>query len=402
MIDRNQTKEQLIKNSLIALKDGSYKGDLLSALEIENRKLNKNIQFSQQELNDMLIDAFDYIPPAEEPPIINTLDMVIEKPTEWLITNYIPKNEVTILCGDGGTGKGFVSSAITSAISSGEQVFFESEEEYLKQNRQPQKVLFISSEEDISKVTKRKMKLQGKVIEKNIYVLGAENEYTYKVKIGSKELEKLIHSIKPQLVIIDPIQAFLPPNTNMSDKTTMRDYMGGLKALAVKEDTTFLILSHTNKRESYGRQRVGDSAEIWDASRCVFILGKVDDNTRYLSQEKNNLSKTQPTTLFEIFDGQVIFKGITDKKDKDFVGANFSKTKGNPREEIQKLFLQLLRESETKSIENRALKQAIVENSGYSSSTFERAKKELVEDGKIEIKITGKGENRTSTVLLKK
>lgn len=332
---------------------------------------------------------------------IDTLCEIEEKPIEWLITNYIPKNEVTILCGDGGTGKDFVSSAITSAISSGEQVFFESEEEYLKQQRKPQKVLFLSSEEDISKVTKRKIKLQGKTIEKNIYVLGAENEHTYKIKIGSKELERVIHNIKPQLVIIDPIQAFLPPNTNMSDKTTMRDFMGGLKALAVKEDTTFLLLAHTNKRESYGRQRVGDSAEIWDASRCVFILGKVDDNTRYLSQEKNNLSKTQPTVLFEIFNGQVIFKGITDKKDKDFVSNNFGKSKTSQREEMSKLLLQLLKDSENNSIENKELKQIFIENSGCSKSTFERVKKELIENNEIEVKITGKGKERTSTITLK-
>lgn len=397
-MNRNQLKEKLEKMAYL-YDERKEKEPLLTLLENENQKHDLSIRLSNSEITDILF-KFGTLP-IEEPPIINTLDMVIEKPTEWLITNYIPKNEVTILCGDGGTGKGFVSSAITSAISSGEQVFFESEEEYLKQNRQPQKVLFISSEEDISKVTKRKMKLQGNAIEKNIYVLGAENEYTYKVKIGSKELEKLVHSIKPQLVIIDPIQAFLPPNTNMSDKTTMRDYMGGLKALAVKEDTTFLILSHTNKRESYGRQRVGDSAEIWDASRCVFILGKVDDNTRYLSQEKNNLSKTQPTTLFEIFDGQVIFKGITDKKDKDFSNANFSKSKGNPIDEIMSFIKQVLKGNENNQITNKELKE-IIENNGYSSRTYERAKKQMKENNDITTKTTGKGKEREMIISLNK
>lgn len=397
-MNRNQLKEKLEKMAYL-YDERKEKEPLLTLLENENQKHDLSIRLSNSEITDILF-KFGTLP-IEEPPIINTLDMIIEKPTEWLITNYIPKNEVTILCGDGGTGKGFVSSAITSAISSGEQVFFESEEEYLKQNRQPQKVLFISSEEDISKVTKRKMKLQGNAIEKNIYVLGAENEYTYKVKIGSKELEKLVHSIKPQLVIIDPIQAFLPPNTNMSDKTTMRDYMGGLKALAVKEDTTFLILSHTNKRESYGRQRVGDSAEIWDASRCVFILGKVDDNTRYLSQEKNNLSKTQPTTLFEIFDGQVIFKGITDKKDKDFSNANFSKSKGNPIDEIMSFIKQVLKGNENNQITNKELKE-IIENNGYSSRTYERAKKQMKENNDITTKTTGKGKEREMIISLNK
>lgn len=400
-MDRNELKEQMIINSLKALEDGKGNGNLLTLLEKENNALNKDNQFSNSELTDILIQAFDRQLPPKEKPHISTLKEIEEKPIEWLITNYIPKNEVTILCGDGGGGKGFTASAIASAISSGEQVFFESNEEYLKQQRKPQRVLFISSEEDISKVSKRKMLLQGNTKQENIYVLGAEHEYTYKVKIGSKELERIIHDIKPQLVIIDPIQAFLPPNTNMSDKTTMRDFMGGLKALAVKEDTTFLLLAHTNKRESYGRQRVGDSAEIWDASRCVFILGKVDDNTRYLSQEKNNLSKTQPTVLFEIFDGQVIYKGVTDKKDKDFVSNNFSKSKGNPREEIQTLILQALKNSDDNTIENKELKELIVNNSDYSSTTFERAKSDLIRSGKIEVKITGKGKERTSIIKLK-
>lgn len=400
-MNRNELKEEIIINSLEALKDGKENCNLFAIVQNENNKLIKNDRFSDEELSKIYMEAFERKLPPKEKPHISTLKEIEEKSIEWLITNYIPKNEVTILCGDGGGGKGFTACAIASAISSGEQVFFESEEEYLKQNRKPQRVLFISSEEDISKVSKRKMLLQGNTKQENIYVLGAEHEYTYKVKIGSKELESIIHDIKPQLVIIDPIQAFLPPNTNMSDKTTMRDFMGGLKALAVKENTTFLLLAHTNKRESYGRQRVGDSAEIWDASRCVFILGKADDNTRYMSQEKNNLSKTQPTVLFEIFDGQVIFKGVTDKKDKDFVGANFSKNKGNPMDEIMSVIKQVLKESEKNQITNKELKE-IIENNGFSPRTYERAKKQMKENNEITTKLTGTGKERKAMISLNK
>lgn len=400
-MNKEHLRERL--NNLAMSYDGSKESKpLLTLLEEENARQDLSVQLAHEELTKMLlIPRTPFSKQTVETPHIKTLNEVIEKPTEWLITNYIPKNEVTILCGDGGVGKGFVASAIVSAISSGEQVVFESEEEYSKQSRKPQKVLFISSEEDISKVTKRKMLKQGTLIQKNIYVLGAENEYTYKVKIGSKELEKLIHDIKPQLVIIDPIQAFLPPNTNMSDKTTMRDYMGGLKALAVKEDTTFIVLAHTNKRESYGRQRVGDSAEIWDASRSVFILGRIDDNTRYMSQEKNNLAKTQPTTLYEIFDGEVIFKGITDKKDKDFSNANFSKSKGNPIDEIMSFIKQVLKGNENNQITNKELKE-IIENNGYSSRTYERAKKQMKENNDITTKTTGKGKEREMIISLNK
>ncbi len=400
-MNRNQLKEKLEK--MAYLYDGRKENEpLLTLLEKENQKHDLSIRLSASEITDVLF-KFSTIPLKNNAHYhIKKLSEVEEKPIEWIITNYIPKNEITVLCGDGGVGKGFVSSAIVCAISSGEQVFFESEEEYLKQNRQPQKVLFISSEEDISKIAKRKILSQGKANQENIYVVGAENEEIKDLKITSKALENVIHDIKPQLVIIDPLQSFMPPNTNMSDKSAMRDILGSLKILAVKEDTSFIILSHTNKRETSGRFRVGDSSEIWNVPRVVFMLGEVDENTRYLSQEKNNLGKKQQTTLFEVFDGQVIFKGVTNKRDEDFSSANFSKIKGNPREEIQTLILQELKENTNNTIENKELKELIVDNSGYSPSTFERAKKELVKNGKIEIKITGKGENRTSTISLKK
>lgn len=68
---------------------------------------------------------------------------------------------------------------------------------------------------------------------------------------------------------------------------------------------------------------------------------------------------------------------------------------------MSKLLLQLLKDSENNSIENKELKQIFIENSGCSKSTFERVKKELIENNEIEVKITGKGKERTSTITLK-
>lgn len=398
-MNRNQLKDKLEKMAYLYNEKQEIK-PLFTLLEEENQKYDLSIRLSNRELTETVYKYGDI--PKNKHYHVKKLSEVEEKPIEWLITNYIPKNEITVLCGEGSIGKGFIVGAIACALSSGKQVFFESEEEYLKQNRQPQKVLFISSEEDSSRTLKGKKFAQGDYNEDNIYVQTSESMDTHEFKIGSKALKSVIHDIKPQLVIIDPLQSFIPPKANISDKTTMRDLLWQLKDIAVQEDTSFIIISHTNKREASGLYKIADSSEIWNVPRVVFMVGQADEHLRYMSQEKNNLAKTQLTTLFEIFDGEVVFRGTTPKKDEDFANLKYSKKQGNNRDEIKSLILQTVKESENKEATNKELKEIVVDNSGFSLSTFNRAKKELIEEGKIESKLTGSNQNRTSVLKLKK
>lgn len=48
---------------------------------------------------------------------------VEEKEAEWLISGYIPKGNITILAGDGGSGKTTTWCGIAAAVSAGKRVF---------------------------------------------------------------------------------------------------------------------------------------------------------------------------------------------------------------------------------------------------------------------------------------
>ena len=58
-----------------------------------------------------------------------SMDEVEEKEIQWLIPNYIPKEQITLIVGDGGVGKTTSWTSIISALSKGELCFFENQEE---------------------------------------------------------------------------------------------------------------------------------------------------------------------------------------------------------------------------------------------------------------------------------
>ena len=56
-------------------------------------------------------------------PKLVTMAEIQEKEPEWLIPDYIPKGQITILAGDGGAGKTSVWRAIAASVSSGSRCF---------------------------------------------------------------------------------------------------------------------------------------------------------------------------------------------------------------------------------------------------------------------------------------
>lgn len=99
----------------------------------------------------------------------------------------------------------------------------------------------------------------------------------------------------------------------------MRDCMAPLISLGEETGTTFIVVCHTNKRpKASGRDRIADSADLWDVSRSVLMAGYTEDQgVRYLSNEKNNYTTLQETLLFTIDNsGQAHAEGTSWKRDR--------------------------------------------------------------------------------------
>ncbi len=335
--------------------------------------------------------------------VLPRVEETAEAEVDWLIERYIPKDTITILCGDGGVGKTTIWCEIAAAVSRGEVPrFFDPLGTMSNPFEDRKTVIYFSAEDDTSTVLKSRLRKAGADMH-NILYLGAENEDFQKIKFVSDELVALVEKYKPILCIFDPLQSFLDDRVRMGERNAIRSRLDPLAGLASRMNTTILILMHTNKRENaFGRNRMADSSDIWDRARSVLIAGKTNqDGMFYLSHEKTNYGKLAETILYSIADDGIRFEGLSTKKDADFVREQtYTKRDAPKRDDVKKMILEQLKGGE-RLVEE--VDDYITNAMSVSKSTLQRAKSDLKEAGEIKIWKTGnqKSENQEWWISLR-
>lgn len=313
------------------------------------------------------------------------LSEVKERVAEWLIPGYIPRGQITSLAGDGGSGKTFIWCEIAAAVSRGELPDLLSDVPFSEKDPR-NKVLFISAEDDVSIVLKKRLKAAG-AVEDNIICIPSSHELFRRIDFADKDgvLEGIIKELQPALCVFDPIQAFIPIHYRMIDQNAMRKCLEPLVRYGALYGTAFMIIVHSNKKLGvYGRNRLSGSADIWDISRSVLVVGNTgDDNIRYLSHEKCNYGRTQKTVLYEIDGDRIRRVGTSEKKDADYVRLNAQNTtRPSPaRDAAKEKIIEILREHGGKMEMSKL--DAACDAAGVSVRTLKRAKEDLKSSGVI-------------------
>lgn len=320
--------------------------------------------------------------------LFKPLEVFEEREAEWLIPEYLPKGNIVTMAGDGGSGKTTVWVNVVSAISSGQHCFFDSTP---FNPSSPQKVIFLSSEDSVEIVLKRRLREAGANMQ-NVLTVSLQDERFKDLKFNSTFLHDTIAQVKPALVVFDPIQGFIPDGLNMGSRNDMRNLLSPLIGVGESVGTTFLLVVHTNKRAGvYGRNRIADSADIWDISRSVLIVGKTSDGTRYISHEKSNYAEQGRTILFDIQDGQPVFRGFSELHDCDFVRqGDFENRQAPQRSEAEAFILEFLKDGEQPVSELDSLAKA----QGITPRTLGRAKGTLRKTKLIKYRCEGFGANK--------
>ena len=307
-----------------------------------------------------------------------------KKQISWLIPGYIPKNEITIIAGDGGSGKTSIVCDIAAAITSGDQSILTRDiipADFGK--TEPGNVLFLSGEDSFSYVLNDRLENAGADLDR-VYTVQIEEDNFRFLKFDSPKLEDYIKRSGAKLVIFDPLQQFLPRDVDMSKRNEMRQSLSILTGYGKKYDATILIVCHSNKQSNNsGRKRIADSADIWDISRSVLIAGDTgEDHTKYLSHEKSNYSELQQTILYDLDGKRVLFRGRTEKRDADFVRKDKPGRAAPARREAKELIIKTLEENNGK-MDSSVLDKELILNNGVSIGTLKRAKADLKADNVI-------------------
>lgn len=320
-------------------------------------------------------------PDDEISTVLKSVDEIKQQEMEWVVEGLIPKNQITILAGDGGIGKTSVWAHIAARLSTGQPLFFEKET-----GRKPMNIVYFSGEDPTDVVLKKKI-LESEGDMKRIRTIELDDERLSHVRFGSRFLENIIQDNRPDVIIFDPLQSFLPAHTNMSARNQMRDALGNLLYLGRKYQVSFLVTCHTNKKPNAGpRERAADSADIWDIARSFIFVGVLKDDLRYLSNEKNNYAELQKTYLFSVEKNKIEFKGISDKRDFDFQNEKLRNQRNESSLSLAKEdIISLLKNGEqrSKDIEN------VLRGVGYTPSVIDRARRELRKEKLIDFRKDG-------------
>ena len=254
----------------------------------------------------------------------------------WLVPQLLPLGEVSLLGADGGTGKGIWQAQLIAYVTAGK--------------------------------TGQPLTLKDQALA------------DFAAKAG------------PLLLIVDPLQSFLPADVEMASRNQMRSALLPLRAIAAKQGCAVLIVMHSNKKQGVsGRARLADSSDIWDMARSVLMMGRAkNDGKIYLSHEKSSYARPQQTVLLHIDDVEVegvktaraVFDGYTDKKDADFIEERRVRT-AETRQDTRSAILNVLSESRLGSMPSNELRAAVLREIGCSDSTYNRVYSELVKSGEI-------------------
>ncbi len=171
-------------------------------------------------------------------------------PRHWLVPGLVPSGTVTLLGGDGGTGKSLLALQLAYAVATGGT--------WLGRGVASGSALFISAEDDEAELHRR----LGDVVQADEGRFGDLDRLTLRSLAGEDallamldrstgalapsglyaEIEARMGRDAPALVVLDTLADLFPGNEN--DRAQARQFIGLLRGLAIRHECAVLLLAH--------------------------------------------------------------------------------------------------------------------------------------------------------------
>jgi RecA-family ATPase len=222
---------------------------------------------------------------------------VTPKKLRWLWHSRIPLGKVTILDGDPGLGKSLLSIEFAACLSTARPMPNAAAADITEAAG----AVFLSAEDDTEDTIQPRLALAGADLDK---IAVRKVGDLYMPTIADLEvIRAAVKLVDAKLVVIDPLMAFLPAETNSYRDQDIRRSLAPLAALAAELGVAILVIRHLNKTSNSNPiYRGGGSIGIIGAARSGLMVAKdPDDEARFiLSVAKSNLAKLPASLAYEI------------------------------------------------------------------------------------------------------
>jgi RecA-family ATPase len=218
---------------------------------------------------------------------------------QWLYGTYLIRGEITVVAAPGGAGKTALATGMAVEIATGKELL--GEKIWGGDNL---KVLFVNAEDSGTEIRRRVWafclahadKIAGQTLDR-LYVAGADDARVQKLSFlrttdrnvsvldqnGFQVLEAALQSLRPDVVILDPLVAFCGGG-NMNDNAVMSLVMRELKRVATSFNCAVLIVHHTRKGGDIGNAEAisGAAATVNLSRRAIMPVPMTNEDAQQL------------------------------------------------------------------------------------------------------------------------
>jgi putative DNA primase/helicase len=217
--------------------------------------------------------------------IAEPLSQVRSERLTWLWERWLPRGKLTLLDGDPGIGKSLLTLDLAARLTRGIALPGGAPSE-------PRSVLLLAAEDDAADTTRPRAEAAGADLDRLI-VLSGPAIRSLQFPESLPKLAEVIDRHRPELLIIDPIVAFLSPKIGANADQSIRRVLSQLAAIGEAADCTILMVRHLRKAGSKNALYRGSGSIGFIASaRTAWLAARHPDHPEFavLAVSKCNLA----------------------------------------------------------------------------------------------------------------
>ena len=273
----------------------------------------------------------------------------------WLWRPYLPLGKLVLLEGDPEIGKTFLALSLVAAVTKGEGLpGFE--------HQPPGTALYLSAEDGLADTLRPRLDAAGADTGK-VFVPQGPVALTNPQALG-----RLLELVRPRLVVIDPLQAFLGARVDMHRANEVRPVLQGVAALAEAHACTVVAIRHLAKGSKTRTIYSGlGSIDFAAAARSMLLVGRAQGET-VMAHAKSSLAPRGPSLRYEISASRLHWLGESPLTPADLLAPKANTR--TPRQDAATFLRSLLAHGPVPA--TRVLTAATA--AGIAHRTLERAK----------------------------